>query len=530
MIWEEYWKTRNRLERGAAGQEAPMESVIPGPYRQLFVDNVVIEHVDNLVRTLHHPERDSANPVIRTDQPWEDEIGYATVLFDEEEGRFKAWYDARGGIAYAVSDDGVQWDKPSIGLIKLDGHTANNMVIESLLSGTIIKDHGDADPERRYKYLGQKSRPEYGLYVGYSPDGLRWTGRATPVLTPDNDPGLNDHPVMMHDRLRQRYIAFPKREINNPYANGDWGMMQRMRCVSVSRDFERWTDPVLTLRSDDRDPPDFQIHGLVGFNYENLYLGFIDAMHSGDVGPMERTIDVQLALSRDGEVWWRAGNRETFLPLGTSGSFDEFMMIPAHSPPIRVEEELYLYYSASACRHRHGNYPDHRRREPWHGPGHPEERDEAKRPRSVPPDPAAAPSTGLGLARLRVDGFVSMDAGPRPGRLLTRPLLFDGTTLHVNVDARHGYVRAELLRARPIPLVVNKWTNSPAWNWAIDEPIPGYALEDCLGVSGDTTDGVMRWKGGAGIGPLSGERVVVRFELSNAALYSFWLDGPTITG
>lgn len=178
MIWEEYWKTRNRLERGAAGQEAPMESVIPGPYRQLFVDNVVIEHVDNLVRTLHHPERDSANPVIRTDQPWEDEIGYATVLFDEEEGRFKAWYDARGGIAYAVSDDGVHWDKPSIGLIKLDGHTANNMVIESLLSGTIIKDHGDADPERRYKYLGQKSRPEYGLYVGYSPDGLRWTGRA----------------------------------------------------------------------------------------------------------------------------------------------------------------------------------------------------------------------------------------------------------------------------------------------------------------------------------------------------------------
>ncbi|MBM3263156.1 MAG: hypothetical protein FJY97_06980 [candidate division Zixibacteria bacterium] len=92
-----------------------------------------------------------------------------------------------------------------------------------------------------------------------------------------------------------------------------------------------------------------------------------------------------------------------------------------------------------------------------------------------------------------------------------------------------GYVRAELFRVRPIPLAVNKWTNSPAWNLAIDEPIPGYALEDCLGVSGDTTDGVMRWKGGAGIRPLSGEMIVVRFELSNAALYAFWLDAPTIT-
>lgn len=523
MIWEEYWKTYNRLECGRSGQDPPMESVVPGGYRQLFIDNVVIEHMDNLKKTLHQPERDPGNPVIKPDCPWEDEVGYTNVIYDEEEACFKAWYGARSGIAYAVSQDGLHWDKPLLGLIEIDGNTENNLVIHPLRSGTIIKDPYDEDPARRYKYFGLKTQPLFGLYTGFSPDGLRWTDCEDPVLTPDNDPGLNDHPTMMHDRLCRRYIAFPKSERNNPFANGDWGMMQRMRCVSLSQDFERWSDPVLTLRADDQDPPDLQIHGMSGFNYENIYLGFVDIMHSGDVGPMERTMDMQLALSRDGEVWWRAGNRETILTLGSEGAFDEFMIVPAHTPPIRVGEELYIYYSACGFRHRQGAYPEHRRREPWCGPGHPELRVEGKTTRFIPKDPSTVLHTGMGLARLRVDGFVSVDAGPRPGRLLTRPLLFQGNALHVNADATRGYVRAELFRAQPVDLGANRWTNSPAWNWTIDQPIPGYTLNDCLGIEADTTDGIMRWKGGAGIESFADEMIVIRFQLCNASLYSFWL-------
>lgn len=523
ITWEEYWKTENRFAARRSGQGVPMECVVPGRYRQLFVDNTVIEHVDNLHKTLHQPVRDPANPVLTSDRPWEDDIGYCSVILDQADGLFKAWYILDSGLAYATSPDGVRWDKPDLGLIEYEGSRSNNLVLEWMRSPTVFKDPDDPDDDRRYKLFAMRPRPRYGIYVGFSPDGLHWRVREEPVLTTDDDPGLNDHPTAMHDRLRNRYIGFPKTERINPMANGDWGFIQRMRSVSFSEDFETWTDPVVTLRADDCDPPGFQVHGLSGFTYENAYLGFVDAMHSEDVGPMERTMDIQLACSRDGELWWRAGNRETFVPRGEPGAFDACLVLPCHTPPIREGEELYIYYSGSATRHRRGRFPDHRRREPWCGPGHPELESEVRPhgPRGTQGD--GAPSSGMGLARLRVDGFVSMDAGSRPGRLLTRPLQFEGEKLHVNADAAGGYVKAELFRAVPVDLAANHWTNSPAWNWAIEEPIPGFGLEDCIGISKDTTDGVLAWKGGDSIAELAGEKVVIRFELCNAGLYSFWL-------
>ena len=498
-----------------------MECVRPGGHRQLFIDNYVVEHSEHLTRTLHQPVREPANPVIRPDRPWERRIGYASVIRDEEQQCYRAWYAGDAGTAYAESEDGLTWNKPRVGLLEWDGSTDNNLVTPPIESGTFFRDEADLDPDRRYKCLGLLNEPRYGLYVGFSADGKSWRFRPEPVLTTSDDSGLNDHPTVMHDTLRGRYIAFPKREAINPFANGDWGFIQRMRCVSTSDDFEHWSAPVLALRADDRDPPDFQIHGLSGFTYQNAYVGFVDAMHSGDAGPMERTIDIQLACSRDGESWWRAGDRGTFLPLGERGAFDRFLLFPAHTPPIRVGDELYLYYSGMARRHRMGSYPDHRRREPWCGPGHAESAPEGISGWDAPPD---APITGLGLARLRIDGFVSLDAGSRAGRLLTRPLKLEGTQLHVNVEADTGRIRAELFEARPVDLAQNNWTNSPSWNWDIDEPVPGYGLEECVGVGSDTVNGTVRWRTRDRLDRLDGKNVVVRFELTNASLYSFWFE------
>jgi len=521
-VWEDYWKTENRFACRQSGP--PMESVIPGRYRQLFIDNLVIEHIHNLRKSIHQPKRESLNPLIEPDQPWEDRVGHMSVIYDETDQCFKMWYDTEVGVCYAVSSNGLSWEKPALGLVEFNGDKQNNLVGNLFESGPIIKDPHDPDPSRRYKYLGVKMAPRYGLYVGWSPDGLRWTNHPSPVLTTDNDAGLNDHPQVMHDRLRQRFIAFTKREINNPFANGDWGMIQRTRCVSISNDFENWTDPVLTLRADDQDEPGFQTHGLTGFNYENTYIGLIDAMHSHDCGPTERTIDVQLACSRDGETWWRAGNRETFIPLGDENAFDQFMVLVAHTPPVRIGDELFFYYHGLSYRHRHGRYAEHRCREPWCGPGHTESRDEGIYQWPMPAHGPMGPTSGMGLARLRVDGFVSIDAGEQPGRLLTRPLLFEAGRLHLNVNAAKGIVRAELFEAKPIDLRRNNWTGSPAWNWAIEDPLPGYSLDDCVPVSVDSTDTILRWENRASLESLRDKMIVIRFELRNASIFSFWLD------
>ncbi len=45
----------------------------------------------------------------------------------------------------------------------------------------------------------------------------------------------------------------------------------------------------------------------------------------------------------------------------------------------------------------------------------------------------------LGLGRLRLDGFVSLDAGAEEGVAVTRPLRFEGgRALQVNADAAQG--------------------------------------------------------------------------------------------
>jgi hypothetical protein len=62
-----------------------------------FLDNVVIESVQNVTRRWHSPVRKTDQPVIRNDRDSE-HILYSTysnhcVLKDEQDGLFKCWYE-----------------------------------------------------------------------------------------------------------------------------------------------------------------------------------------------------------------------------------------------------------------------------------------------------------------------------------------------------------------------------------------------------------------------------------------------------
>ena len=59
--------------------------------------------------------------------------------------------------------------------------------------------------------------------------------------------------------------------------------------------------------------------------------------------------------------------------------------------------------------------------------------------------PLGPGDNSTGLATLRRDGFVSMDAGDAGGLLTTRPVRFKGRYLFVNIDAADGELRVEAL-------------------------------------------------------------------------------------
>ena len=108
--------------------------------------------------------------------------------------------------------------------------------------------------------------------------------------------------------------------------------------------------------------------------------------------------------------------------------------------------------------------------------------------------------SALCLAKLRLDGFVSLDAAGE-GSLVTKPFLFTGAGLSVNVAAR-GELRAELLDPQT------------------GEPMPGFTAGDCSALTGDLLSGPIRWRERAR--PETDAQVQVRFHLRDASLYAFW--------
>jgi hypothetical protein len=109
-----------------------------------------------------------------------------------------------------------------------------------------------------------------------------------------------------------------------------------------------------------------------------------------------------------------------------------------------------------------------------------------------------------GIALLRRDGFVSMDAGPDDGCLTTRPVRFSGQHLFVNVDCPDGSLRVEVLDQQ-------------------GKPIQPFTAERCRPISTDSTLEPVVWRGAEGLAALPSQPVRFRFHLAGGSLYSFWV-------
>ena len=112
----------------------------------------------------------------------------------------------------------------------------------------------------------------------------------------------------------------------------------------------------------------------------------------------------------------------------------------------------------------------------------------------------------VGLAKLPRDRFASINAGDKVGALITRPIDFQGSRLHVNAAvAQGGELRVEVL------------THD-------GKPISGYHAADCVPIDGDGIDLPVSWKATAKLVGLDHSQVRFRFQLKNAKLFSFWID------
>ena len=108
----------------------------------------------------------------------------------------------------------------------------------------------------------------------------------------------------------------------------------------------------------------------------------------------------------------------------------------------------------------------------------------------------------VGLATLRRDGFVSLDAGPEKGQVITKPFLCRGEKLVLNANAAGG--QAEL-RERD------------------GSPLKGFTTADCDEISGDSLNHLVTWNGQSNLSSLKGTVIQLKLLITKAKLFSFCL-------
>ena len=465
---------------------------------QLFVDQVVVRETQNVAWTLHPGRKHDLNPLVRADEPWEGwrlEI-YGNVIYDEEEKLFKMWYLGEEpeafphyGARYAISQDGIHWDKPRVGTVKSDKYPEHNVVQEEVILPCVTKDERDPDPARRYKMICWLQK-QAGYHTLVSPDGLHWTQLSAAPICPGGDVITG-----YYDERRALWVAFPK--IGHTVLGHD----RRVFWLITSEDFAHWTEPKLAFVPDLRDdasslarveevrslldvPDDpklmrTEFYGIGAYPAESCTLAFVwvftinnNARYGNHEGPGE----LQLAVSRDLEHWDRPF-RTPCVPRGKLGEWDCGFFC-TQSRALTVGDEVWLYYTGST--YTHGTPCLYRKEGTGRGTRH---------------------TGAIGLAIWERDRFVSADAPSEGGWLLTVPVVFTGDRLEVNARTKpKGGLSVGLLTPD-------------------GRPIEGFERSEKI--RGDSLRHRVTWKGQDSLASLAGTPVMLRFEMKSSELFAF---------
>jgi hypothetical protein len=312
-------------------------------------DDHLIVRLEGLERRPEPPERRD-RPVLdsRTfgcTQP------YVTVARDRETDRFRLWYNRGPAVWHAQSEDGLTWVNPRVAWDLPRGY------------GASLVDDGDRarDHERRYKLANwqatraREDRPgdDGGMYVGFSPDGFRWTAHdGNPVLPtwPEgyDKPtrhGVGDIVDVYYDPLSKLYGAAVKVHAvpEDGYAPGPRAGkgIRRLVGLSTSPDFLHWERPRRIFAPDERDDGLLEFYGMGTLHLRgSLRIGLVrvlrDDLSCDPGGPKDGVGYSGLATSRDGINWQR--RREPFLDRNPArGSWDHAMTWIGAAVPVSDE-------------------------------------------------------------------------------------------------------------------------------------------------------------------------------------------------
>lgn len=486
------------------------ELVPVGLQKQLLVDDYVIAEKHNITRELGEPKKMGVvmKPSVPTDyhptKQFPDglpkvgfyDLGYrTTVLWNEQQEKFQMLYraSAENVTGYAESKDGINWTKPFISedgksnLITYRGKTEGTFYEASfMIDSTVPWGH----PE---KYKAAFNPGNTKCAIAYSADGIHWKGYNNGESVTGRAADAQNQ--ILWDPIASRYMLVTRTDLGT---KGGKTEDRATRVMAHNRDNDLLSYPkawktLATVAVDDpqgeKTPAGvmaLQMETMNVWVYENVYFSLMHVLTLGErtgasgevkiADPDKRhetdVIDFYIGTSRDGvnfdKSWIYA--RKPFVERGGDGCFDK-SMVHAASEIVNYGDEHRIYYGGIYHQHHTGG--------------------------------SSNKSGKIGLAKLRLDGFICLEAKDTPGTVVTKAFKFEGDKLEVNVDAKEGWVQIELLDKN-------------------SKVIPGFSGKAAKQYKGvDKLRLMPQWKSSGDLSQLKGKTVKLRFTLQNARLYSF---------
>lgn len=511
-------------------QAAPTE-----PYWQLFLDDHIITRSTGFERVVHHPRPHGV--VLKTEKPWETFGATPWYVGRRKEGGYECYYQALwhepgmrvvSHMAYAISEDGIHWEKPVLNLV--DGPTQTGRQ-KGLPLGVSLGSGDKNDEYSKANNILPIGHPRDLLLHGNVRDPDKRFALGLNFGIPQRIAFCRELPDFVNDPNWQEKLVDSGGFVHSHYTtleywddlNDEWVVMRQSPNHPPTRVSGRYASPDMVHwkldhhfypdAHDSTDPRYFdEVYGNMGVHLEGIVFGFVDwfvgdESHEatnndrGIIGSdtAKGTQEVRIATSRDGgKTWDRSTSREPWIPHGSEqDSYDRLVRLDC--PPLRMGDEDWFYATATNC--------DHASR-------------------------AGVPRDRIGLVQgalytQKHNRYVSLTAGNRVRILITKPIEVTGDTLQLNVDASSGEVKVAVGIDRWMKHKNGAWTfeaNLPHWlvedRWGRQHLEKGFHFDDCEAVHVNSIEHDVQFKE-ASFESLRGKTVRLFIAVQTADLYGF---------
>jgi hypothetical protein len=223
--------------KDASGKSVYQGEVEAGPFDAHFEAHLAPHGIKLIAQPAER-----GKPILHRERPWE-QMGISGIALIHDSGRYRLWGGAQQSkdkrfSCYFESTDGVNWERPDLGIVDYEGSKHNNLYVNP---GQYVFIDPSAPEAERYKAVWaartdpaiiakyRETRPIsrfaeeedpgrfHSIRAAVSPDGFHWTELTEPISVEISDTQI----IAYYDPDMKKYVMFTRGQLLGPRAAGE---------------------------------------------------------------------------------------------------------------------------------------------------------------------------------------------------------------------------------------------------------------------------------------------------------------------